>query len=292
MRCRLLALDLDGTVLDDRRRLPEEVARAVVAAGRRGIEVVLCSGRMVCSVAPYWRRLGLGTPIVGCNGACARQPVTAEEVFFEPVPLALTLEVVRLARRRGLHVQTYVGDELWVAERNDYVRRYERTYGVRARVVGDLEQALRQPSTKVLLVVEPGEVNRVYAELRERYRGRLFVTQSEDIHVELLHHRANKAAALKAVAGRLGLGREDTVAVGDGINDIEMVRWAGVGVAVGWGKAELQAVAEVVLGEGAEGAAEPHRWEALVRFLDGLEPSPAGETSEGGDFLDRGGGEG
>lgn len=273
MECRLLALDLDGTVLDSRRRLPEQVARAVAGARERGIEVVLCSGRMVCSVEPYWRRLGLRTPIVGYNGAYARRPDTSEVVFYEPVSLPLTLEVVRLARRRGLHVQTYIDDELWVAERNDYVRRYESTYGVRARVVGDLAEALTRPSTKVLLVVEPGEVNRVYDELRDRYRGRLFVTQSEDIHVELLNRRANKAAALEAVARRLGVAREETVAVGDGINDIEMVRWAGVGVAVGWGKAELRAAADMVLGEGVR--EECLRWETLVRFIEALEPGPA-----------------
>lgn len=210
---------------------------------------------------------------MGYNGAYARRPDTSEVVFYEPVSLPLTLEVVRLARRRGLHVQTYIDDELWVAERNDYVRRYESTYGVRARVVGDLAEALTRPSTKVLLVVEPGEVNRVYDELRDRYRGRLFVTQSEDIHVELLNRRANKAAALEAVARRLGVAREETVAVGDGINDIEMVRWAGVGVAVGWGKAELRAAADMVLGEGVR--EECLRWETLVRFIEALEPGPA-----------------
>jgi len=225
--------------------------------------VVVCSGRMVSSVEPFWRRLGLDTPIIGYNGACARQPETGETVFYEPVPLELTLELVGLARSRGLHVHTYIDDELWVAERNDYVSQYERNYGVTARVVGDLERAIARPSTKVLLVVKPADIDGLCEELQERYRGRLFVTQSEDIHVELLNRRANKGAALEAVTRRLGLAADSSVAVGDGINDIEMLRWAGLGVAVADARPRLKAEADMVL------EPEPR---ALARFLDHLQP--------------------
>lgn len=261
MQCRLLALDLDGTVLDSRRELSPEMICCIEGAQARGIHVALCSGRMVCSVEPFWQRLGLRTPIVGYNGAYARQPDSGEVVFDEPVSVELTLELVRLARSRGLHIQTYIDDELWVAERNVHVRRYEDDYGVRARVVGDLEQALTEPSTKVLLVSQPPDIDRVSEELKERYRGRLFVTQSEDIHVELLNRLANKGAALMAVAQHLGVRAGGTVAVGDGINDIEMLRSARVGVAVGRAKPQLKAEADIVLGE---------RPEALVEFIDGL----------------------
>ena len=263
-KCQLLALDLDGTVLDRDRRLPEDVSGAITSAHRRGIQVVLCSGRMDCSVEPFWHRLGLDSPIIGYNGAYARQPETDEVVFYEPVPLHLTLELVRLACSRRLHIHTYIDDELWVAQRNDYVRRYEANYGVRARVVGDLEHAITKPSTKVLLVVPSANIDRICEELRQRYRGRLFVTQSEDIHVELLNHRANKGAALEAVARRLGLEAHSAVAVGDGINDIEMLSWAGLGVAVAGAKPQLKAAADMVLAEGPE---------SLVRFIDGLTPA-------------------
>ena len=268
MKCRLLALDLDGTVLDGERQLPDDVSDAITRGHRRGIKVILCSGRMVCSAVPFWRRLGLDTPIIGYNGACACQPATGEVVFYRPVPLDLTLELVRGARERRLHIHAYIDDELWVAERNDYVRRYERNYRVRARVVGDLEHAISKPSTKVLLVVKPANIDRVCEELRERYQGRLFVTQSEDIHVELLNHTVNKGAALQAVAHHLGLEAESAVAVGDGINDMEMLRWAGLGVAVARAKPELRAVADMVLEE-ARGS--------LARFIDGLQS--AAETA-------------
>jgi len=263
VNCRLLALDLDGTILDGERRLADDVAEAITRVHKRDITVVLCSGRMVCSVEPFWRRLGLDTPIIGYNGACARQPETGETVFYEPVPRELTLELVGLARSRRLHVHTYIDDELWVAERNDYVRRYEGNYGVTARVVGNLGQALTQASTKVLLVVKSADIDRLCEELQERYRGRLFVTQSEDIHVELLSRRANKGTALQAVARWLGLAADSSVAVGDGINDVEMLRWAGLGVAVAGAKPRLRAEADMVLDEGST---------SLVRFLDRLEP--------------------
>jgi len=267
MTCSLLALDLDGTLLDSRRRLSDDVARSIASVRKRGVQVVLCSGRMVCSVEPFWRELSLDSPIIGYNGAYVRHPATGEVIFYEPVPLDLTLEVVRLAKTRGLHINTYMDDELWVAERNDYVRRYETSYGVRAKIVGDLERAIKQASTKLLLVVEPTDINRIAQELAERYRGRLFVTQSEDIHVELLNPRANKGAALEAVAKSLGLQAEDVVAVGDGINDIEMIRWAGAGVAVAHAKPQLKAEADMVL------APDP---EALTTFIASLAPHQRG----------------
>jgi hypothetical protein len=263
MNCSLLALDLDGTLLDSQRRLSDDVAQSIASARKRGVRVVLCSGRMVCSVEPFWRQLGLDSPIIGYNGAYVRHPATGEVIFYEPVPLDLTLEVARLAKARGLHINIYIDDELWVAERNDYVRRYETSYGVQAKVVGNLERAVRQPSTKLLLVVEPTHIDRIAQELAERYQGRLFVTQSEDIHVELLNPRANKGAALEAVSKQLGLDAKDVVAVGDGINDIEMIRWAGRGVAVAHAKPQLQAEADVVL------TPDP---QALTTFLDSLRP--------------------
>jgi hypothetical protein len=267
MKCSLLALDLDGTVLDSGRQLLAGIARSIASAQERGVQVVLCSGRMVCSVEPFWRQLGLDSPIIGYNGAYVRHPATGEVVFYEPVPLDLTLEVVRLAKTRGLHINTYIGDELWVAARNEYVRRYETNYGVQAKVVGDLERAVSQPSTKLLLVVEPPDIDRIAQELAERYQGRLFVTQSEDIHVELLNPRANKGAALEAVSKRLGLQARDVVAVGDGINDIEMIRWAGAGVAVAQAKPQLQAEADLVL------APDP---DSLPTFIASLEPNRMG----------------
>jgi hydroxymethylpyrimidine pyrophosphatase-like HAD family hydrolase len=115
-------------------------------------------------------------------------------------------------------------------------------------------------------VVEPADIDRISQELAGRYRGRLFVTQSEDIHVELLNPRANKGAALEAVAKRLDLEAEDVVAVGDGINDIEMIRWAGTGVAVAHAKPQLKAEADMVLAPDAE---------ALTTFLASLAPRQA-----------------
>jgi len=263
LRCQLLALDLDGTALDSDRRLPEDTAKAIERARVRGIEVVLCSGRMLCSVEIFWRRLGLTSPIIGYNGAYAHQPHTREVFFYEPVPYEMTLGLVRLARDRGLHVHTYIDDELWVAERNAYVCQYERNYQVTARVVGDLATTITGPSIKVLFVVRDRNIDCLCNELRELYRDRLFVTQSEGIHVELLNIRANKGSALDAVADHLGLSADAVVAVGDGVNDIEMLRWAGTGVAVGNAHPRLREEADLVL---------PDHPGALVSLLDRLEP--------------------
>ena len=117
-------------------------------------------------------------------------------------------------------------------------------------------------------MVRSEDIDGLCEELQERYRGRLFVTQSEDIHVELLNRRANKGAALEAVARRLGLAADSSVAVGDGINDIEMLRWAGLGVAVAGAKPQLKAEADKVLERGP--------W-ALGRFFDRLRPGAPAE---------------
>ena len=121
-------------------------------------------------------------------------------------------------------------------------------------MVGDLAEAIKRPSTKVLLAVSPVDISRIHDDLSQRYRDRLFVTQSEDIHVELLNIKANKGAALEAVARALGVPAERSVGVGDG--DIEMLRWAGLGVAVGEAKPQLKAVANLVLDESPQAVAE------------------------------------
>ena len=146
----------------------------------------------------------------------------------------------------GVHLNAYVDDDLYVAEVTPEARAYADFQHIPLHPVGDLRTWLSQPPTKLVAVDERTRIDELEQRLKPRFAGRLYVSKSLPEFLEFASPDVNKASGLAFLADRLGFSREGTVALGDGENDVELVEWAGFGVAVANAHERVLAAADLV----------------------------------------------
>ncbi|HEY9288957.1 MAG TPA: Cof-type HAD-IIB family hydrolase [Candidatus Dormibacteraeota bacterium] len=247
MSIRLLAIDLDGTLVNHALEMnPRDVA-AVKAASAAGVTVVLATGRMFKSSMRYAQPLGLTGPIINYQGAVVRE-ISSGEIWYR-CELAVDVQrrVLALAEPKDWHVNAYVDEIVYTARARPEADLYARVAMVPYEVVGPLSKWVHQPATKLVLVtLDPNEVPARMAELAAWVGEAGRVTRSLDWFVEVVDPRVSKSAALSIVADRLGIDRRDVCAIGDNLNDEDMVTWAGFGVAMGNAPDALKSQAKYV----------------------------------------------
>lgn len=255
---KLIAIDLDDTLLDNSRRISPRVKAAVREAKARGVAVTLATGRMHRSALPYALELELDIPLITYNGALIKFSRSGETLFHCPLDAAVAGGVLGLFRRKSWYVQVYADDLLYVRERDANARRYEEVSGMEAVVVGDgLYDLGDRPPTKMLAIAEPADMDGLVGAVRELYGDRLYLATSKPNYLEILNPGANKGLALARLADYFGLDRREVMAIGDSLNDKEMLEYAGLGVAMHNAAAAVKSVADAVTGANdADGVAE------------------------------------
>jgi Cof subfamily protein (haloacid dehalogenase superfamily) len=250
---RLLGLDLDGTILDFKLRLDPSDVEALHRIIDAGITVIACTGRPFPGALPWAQRLGLHGPIVCYQGAQIRTP-DGGVLLDQGVPHELAMEVIRLARERDLHVQAYRDDRLIVERDRPEAHEYANHAGMEINVVADFDSAMGPTTPKLVIVSTKEKLEVLQAEARKRWEGRLNVATSVPTYLEFTSVQSDKARALVFLCERLGVAREETVAVGDGRNDASMIGWAGLGVAIEGSAPEVvEAAARTIPGPGHGG---------------------------------------
>jgi Cof subfamily protein (haloacid dehalogenase superfamily) len=243
---RALACDLDRTLIAEDVVLRPRTKRALAAALEAGVHVVLVTGRMFRSVLPYAREAGIHDPLVCYQGAVVADPDTGEFLRHVPIPLELSREVIAAVEAEGFPLNVYVDDELYVARETPESEAYARFQKLPVHAVGDLLAWLDRPPTKLVSVGDPLQLDGLEARMKERFDGRLYISKSLPHFLEFAHPDVTKGSGLEFLAGRVGFTREETVAFGDGENDVELLEWAGYAVAVANAHPKVLAVADYV----------------------------------------------
>jgi Cof subfamily protein (haloacid dehalogenase superfamily) len=239
----LLALDLDGTILDARLNLDPRDVEALARIIAAGVEVIACTGRPYPGAVPWTRRLGLRGPIICYQGAQVRMP-DGEILLDHGIHLELAMEVIRFARERDLHVQAYRDDKLLVERDRPEAHEYSEHAGMQINVVANLEDAMGPTTPKLVIVAKSATLERLLPEVRRRWAGRLNAATSMPTYLEFTSLESDKATALQFVSDRLRVPQAEVAAAGDGRNDVSMLAWAGLGVAIEGSPPEVQAAAD------------------------------------------------
>jgi Cof subfamily protein (haloacid dehalogenase superfamily) len=238
------ACDLDRTLIGEDAVLSRQAVDAIAAARAAGIRVVIATGRMFRGVKPYLDEAGIVDPVICYQGAAVVDPSSGTFLLHEPIPVELALEAIALLNGAGFPPNCYVADELVVAQRTPQSDAYSAFQDLPVTEVGDLTAWLRQPPTKLVAVGAPEELALLRARLAPHFGDRLHVTTSLPWLLELGHPLVSKGTGLGFVAEQLRFEPEQTVAFGDGENDVELLAQAGYGVAVERAHERLLAVAD------------------------------------------------
>jgi Cof subfamily protein (haloacid dehalogenase superfamily) len=221
--------------------------RAAIAATRAaGIHVVLVTGRMFQAVRPYALEAGLDDPVVCYQGAVVAEPVSGRWLRHVPIPLELARETIAAVNEAGFALNCYLDDELYVAEVTPEARRYADFQHLELHAVGDLLEWLDQPPTKLVVIEDPEVLDDLKQRMLARFDGRLYISKSLPYFLEFASPDVTKAAGLDFLSEHVGFSRERTVAFGDGENDVELIDWAGYGVAVANAHDRVKEVADFV----------------------------------------------
>jgi Cof subfamily protein (haloacid dehalogenase superfamily) len=187
---------------------------------------------MFQSVRRYALEAGIEDPVVCYQGAVVAEPVSGRWLRHVTIPLELARETIAAVNDEGFGLNCYVDDELYVAEITPEARRYADFQHLELHPVGDLLEWLDRPPTKLVVIGDPDALDGLKQKVLEQFAGRLYIAKSLPYFLEFASPDVTKAAGLAFLAEQNGFTRERTVAVGDGENDIELVDWAGYGVAV------------------------------------------------------------
>ena len=205
--------------------------------------MVVVTGRMVQSVRRALAPAALGDPIICYQGAVV---VDGDGTWIrhEPIPLGLARDAISFASKAGYGPNVYVRDELYVAEVTQQARDYAEFQHLQIHPVGDLLSWLDEPPTKLVLVGDPAALDGVELRAKAKFRDRLYISKSLPYFLEFAAAGVTKGAGLDFLARRMGFTPGETVAFGDGENDIELVEWADYGVAVENAHERVKAVAD------------------------------------------------
>ena len=261
---KLVAFDLDGTLLGEELLLRPRVLSAIQTMRARGINGCIVTGRMYRAALPFVRQLQFTAPVVCYQGAAVVDPQTDEVLQDIPLANAQALTIERYARERGLHVQLYANDRYYCENLNEYARLYAKISGIEPVIVPSLAQTFETwDATKAVIIAEPPVILDELPRVMELLGEGAYVTRSIPYFLEVMNATVNKGRSLEVVARYLGIDLKDVLAIGDSWNDAPLLDSAGFGVAMGSAPPELREVADAVVADVAnDGVAE-----ALERFV-------------------------
>ncbi|MBW0001426.1 MAG: HAD family phosphatase [Verrucomicrobia bacterium] len=244
---RLAAIDLDGTLLGPNKQIGPENLAAVQRLQRAGVHVIVASGRRHQNSIRFQRQLGLHGPIIACQGGLIRDGETGEIIEAHLVEPESAAELVGLGEAKGVDVIYYHIDHLYVGPlANEFRRLYERRVGEQTEVIGDLKILEGRDALKIVWYGPSDALAGWRDELTKRFAGRVDVLSTEQENLEFMPPGVNKASAVAKIAEQLGIPSVQVMTFGDGENDVSMLKWAGMGVAMGHGNAVAKAAAEFV----------------------------------------------
>jgi Cof subfamily protein (haloacid dehalogenase superfamily) len=242
----VLACDLDRTLIPRDAVLRPRTREAIASAHAAGIRVLIVTGRMFQSARPYARAAGIHDPLICYQGAVVAEPDSGKFLRHEPIPLELARETIAAVQDAGFTLNVYVDDELYVAELTPEAESYAGFQDITVHTVGDLLAWLDSPPTKLVSVADPVALDGLEVRMKEHFDGRLYISKSLPHFLEFASPDVTKGSGLAFLAEHLGFTREQTVAFGDGENDVELLEWAGYAVAVANAHERVLAAADFV----------------------------------------------
>lgn len=242
---RLIAIDLDGTLLDARKQVSQQTIEGLACAVSNGVRVVIASARPPRSVRSIYQTLKLDTLQINYNGALIWDEPHQRAVFHRPLDGSLVKEMVDLAR--DYHEETIVHLEVmdrWCTDRTGDAYATETGRLFKPDVVAELSCFYGEPVTKLMFLGEPRMISKLETILLQEFDDRVTILRTDDELLQVMNPRASKAVALKRVAGAYEVPMDQVLAIGDAPNDVGMLQLAGTSVAMGNGSPVVKDVAD------------------------------------------------
>ncbi|HNU80011.1 MAG TPA: Cof-type HAD-IIB family hydrolase [Bacillota bacterium] len=270
LKYKMLVTDMDYTLLNKEKRVSDRNREALRRAMEKGVHMVVATGRIYTSARIYAKLLGLDTPIIASNGALIKD---ASKTIFRGILSQDTVrEMLRLCHKYGIYCHFFTENTIYseklinvslrYTEWNKYMGEEDQ---VKIRIVDDGEEIIEAAKSEVLKAVVFDDDDEKIQKLRDGIMetGIVSVSQSMKHNLEVMNKGVTKGNAVRILAQMYGINREEVIAIGDNENDISMIEYAGLGIAMGNAEECLKRAADHVTGDYQEdGVAE-----AIEKFI-------------------------
>lgn len=247
---KLIALDLDGTLTNSCKEVTQATYQALMQAQEKGVRVILASGRPPYGIAPLANQLQLdrfGGFILSYNGALLLDAASNERIFQQPLSSSFLPQLCGYAKDYGFTIMTYQDGVILTENPNDlYVQKASFINKIPVRQVDNFQLQVKDPIYKCLIVGQPEGLHMLEMNMVQAMSNELNIFRSEPYFLEIVPKGIDKAKSLDVLVKKLNLKRENLIAVGDGWNDISMIQYAGLGIAMANAQKEVKDVADLI----------------------------------------------
>jgi len=249
MSYKMIVLDLDDTLLRDDHTISTRTKEALMKAQELGVKVVLASGRPTYGMRHIAKELNLGeygSFILSFNGGKIINCSSEEEMFSSTLSPAAVKQLYDLSVREGVYIHTYIGDEIITQDENPYTDIEAKLTGLSIKIVQDFVNAVNEPVVKSLMVGPPEQLKEVEKKLQIELEKEFSIMRSKPYFLEFTEKGVTKGTSLNQLIQACGIKREEVIAIGDSYNDLSMIEFAGLGVAMGNAPDDIKEIANFV----------------------------------------------
>jgi Cof subfamily protein (haloacid dehalogenase superfamily) len=264
---RLAAIDLDDTLLGPDKQVSAANRAAIQKLRGNGVQIVLASGRKHGNMTTFHAALGCTGYIISGQGALVKHAETGEIVYQAYIPAALAQQTIADGLSRQMTAICYHDHAIYAQGDATYIDLYTRLSGDRIEA-RDLRTLATESFQKILWLASADRIEALQSQVALEYAHRLDTVNTEPEFLEFTLPGVNKSSALAALAAHLGIPQQQTLAFGDGNNDVAMLRWAGLGVAMDHAKAAAKSAADLIAPPG-----DPET--SFARAIDAIFALPA-----------------
>lgn len=229
---KLAAIDLDGTLLDKNAKISKANIQAVRRLEQSGVTIVLASGRTHDSIMHFQAELNLRGPIVSSHGALVKDSNTDQVISFNSLSANAAKRAVKEANNHNVTVIYCQLNGVFINQRNEWTSLFEQRSKRTANFIDSFDSLHNQDPYKIIWMHQPEILSSIHATLDEQFKHEYYIARGDAEHLEFLSSKANKGTGLQAVAKHFGIARHETISFGDADNDIPMLVWAGLGIAM------------------------------------------------------------
>ena len=250
MKYKMIVLDLDGTLTNNKKEITPRTKEALMKAQAKGVKIVLASGRPTYGIMPLAEELELkknGGFILAFNGGKIIDCSDCRTIFEQKLDETLVPLLYHAAKEAGMQILTYQGEGIAATDKNDkYVQEEARINKMPVEEYDDFLQQLVYPINKCLIVGDPAPLHQLEIKLKKELEGRMDVYRSADYFLECVPLGIDKARSLDRLITTLGITKEEVIACGDGYNDLSMINFSGLGVAMSNAADDIKAQSDYV----------------------------------------------
>lgn len=246
MKYKLIAVDMDGTLLNSKGEITEKTMAAIRNAVDQGIILVISTGRPIQGVEKYNGLLDLRGPVITYNGAMIVDAPTREVLFRQELSRDDAKRIWELGRKYDTTMCIWSNNQLYSNQWNDKIHDYKKLSGVEPILIKDFDTLSEQGITKILWYDEVKRVGEFLNELSPEMFSEVSYCTSKPSFLEFFSSKVSKSVALEKIGEIYNITREEMIAIGDGLNDLGMIQYAGLGVAMGNAEEEVKKHAQLV----------------------------------------------